>query len=164
MLSRAFLISHHIWFKHFKGMCRHNFPPFLSTEENFSDFQFVFLCESPFEKGVNCNRKNLLQRSKLFPVPVDPKCKGDKKKKKKRIKNKNKITLKSPCSFYREKWGLPWYTLVKLFWIQNIDCGYSLEPPQWGGSNEYPQSMLRANIREISQVFNWKFLSMSHES
>ena len=24
---------------------------------------------------------------------------------------------------------------------QNIDCGYSLEPPQWGGSNEYPQSM-----------------------
>ena len=25
---------------------------------------------------------------------------------------------------------------------QNIDCGYSLEPPRWGGSNEYPQSML----------------------
>ena len=24
---------------------------------------------------------------------------------------------------------------------QNIDCGYSLEPSQWGGSNEYPQSM-----------------------
>ena len=24
---------------------------------------------------------------------------------------------------------------------QNIDCGYSLEPPQQGGSNEYPQSM-----------------------
>ena len=23
---------------------------------------------------------------------------------------------------------------------QNIDCGYSLEPPQRGGSNEYPQS------------------------
>ena len=22
---------------------------------------------------------------------------------------------------------------------QNIDCGYSLEPPQRGGSNEYPQ-------------------------
>ena len=29
---------------------------------------------------------------------------------------------------------------------QNIDCGYSLELPQWGGSNEYPQSMfLRRN-------------------
>ena len=24
---------------------------------------------------------------------------------------------------------------------QNIDCGYLLEPPRWGSSNEYPQSM-----------------------
>ena len=24
---------------------------------------------------------------------------------------------------------------------QNRDCGYSLEPPRQGGSNEYPQSM-----------------------
>ena len=24
---------------------------------------------------------------------------------------------------------------------QNIDCVYLLEPPQWGISNEYPQSM-----------------------
>ena len=24
---------------------------------------------------------------------------------------------------------------------QNIDCGYSLEPPHRGGSNEYPQFM-----------------------
>ena len=24
---------------------------------------------------------------------------------------------------------------------QNVDCGYSLEPPLQGGSNEYPQSM-----------------------
>ena len=24
---------------------------------------------------------------------------------------------------------------------QNIDCGYTLEPPRWGGSNECPQSM-----------------------
>ena len=26
-------------------------------------------------------------------------------------------------------------------YAQNIDCGYSLEPPRRGGSNEYPQSM-----------------------
>ena len=32
---------------------------------------------------------------------------------------------------------------------QNIDCGYSLEPPRRGGSNEYPQSMLLAEIRKI---------------
>ena len=28
-----------------------------------------------------------------------------------------------------------------LIFAQNIDCGYTLEPPQGGGSNEYPQSM-----------------------
>ena len=32
---------------------------------------------------------------------------------------------------------------------QNIDCGYSLEPPRWGGSNKYPQSMFWAEIRKI---------------
>ena len=32
---------------------------------------------------------------------------------------------------------------------QNIDCGYSLEPSQRGGSNEYPQSMFWAEIRKI---------------
>ena len=29
-----------------------------------------------------------------------------------------------------------------LIFAQNIDRGYTLEPPQWGpGTNEYPQSM-----------------------
>ena len=32
---------------------------------------------------------------------------------------------------------------------QNMDCGYSLEPPRRGGSNEYPQSMFYAVIRKI---------------
>ena len=32
---------------------------------------------------------------------------------------------------------------------QKIDCGYSLEPPLRGGSNEYPQSMFWAEIRKI---------------
>ena len=32
---------------------------------------------------------------------------------------------------------------------QNIDCGYSLEPPRRGGSNGNPQSMLWAEIRKI---------------
>ena len=32
---------------------------------------------------------------------------------------------------------------------QNIDCGYSLEPPCQGSSNEYPQSMFWAEIRKI---------------
>ena len=32
---------------------------------------------------------------------------------------------------------------------QNIDCGYSLEPPRRGGSNEYDNLYFRAEIRKI---------------
>ena len=32
---------------------------------------------------------------------------------------------------------------------QNIDYGYSLEPPRRGGSNEYPQSMFLSKVRKI---------------
>ena len=31
---------------------------------------------------------------------------------------------------------------------EDIGCGYSLEPPQQGGSNEYHQSMFWAEIRK----------------
>ena len=30
---------------------------------------------------------------------------------------------------------------IFLIFAQNTDCGYTLEPPRRGGSNEYPQSM-----------------------
>ena len=53
-----------------------------------------------------------------------------------------------PCNKYPPK---PHFYIVKLenagvylfflFLLQNIDCGYSLEPPRRGGSNVYPQSM-----------------------
>ena len=33
---------------------------------------------------------------------------------------------------------------------------YSLEPPQWGGSNVYPRSMFRANIRKYHIFFSSK--------
>ena len=38
-----------------------------------------------------------------------------------------------------------------IFYIsaQNIDCGYSLEPPRRGGSNEYLQSMFWAEIKGL---------------
>ena len=35
---------------------------------------------------------------------------------------------------------------------QNIDCGYSLEPPWRGGSNSYPQSMFFSKIRKIMYI------------
>ena len=43
--------------------------------------------------------------------------------------------------FYIVKLGYGGVYLFFLFLLQNIDCGYSLEPPRRGGSNEYPQSM-----------------------
>ena len=42
--------------------------------------------------------------------------------------------------------------LFFLFLIQNIDCGYSLEPPRRGGSNVYPQSMFWAKNENIKNV------------
>ena len=33
---------------------------------------------------------------------------------------------------------------------QNIDCGYSLEPPRRGGSNEYTQSVFLSRNKKIN--------------
>ena len=41
--------------------------------------------------------------------------------------------------FYIVKLGFTGVYIIFLISAQNIDCGYSLEPPR--GSNEYPQSM-----------------------
>ena len=43
--------------------------------------------------------------------------------------------------FYIVKRGFTGVYIIFLITDQNIDCGYSLEPPRRGGSNEYPQSM-----------------------
>ena len=58
------------------------------------------------------------------------------------------ITKTRLCNFDPRK---PHFYIVKLEFTevniifpisaQNIDCGYSLEPPRRGGSNEYPQSL-----------------------
>ena len=46
-------------------------------------------------------------------------------------------------NFTSENWKFSdkklWYFFI--FLLKNIDCGYSLEPPRRGGSNEYPQYM-----------------------
>ena len=61
---------------------------------------------------------------------------------------KDSIRKTWPCNeyplkphFYIAKLGYGEVYLFFLFLLQNIDCGYSLEPPQRGGSNVYPQSM-----------------------
>ena len=38
---------------------------------------------------------------------------------------------------------------IFLIFAQNIDCGYTFEPPQRGGSNEYPQSMFWSKNKKI---------------
>ena len=43
--------------------------------------------------------------------------------------------------FYIVKLGFTGVYIIFLISGQNIDCGYSLEPPRRGGSNEYPHSM-----------------------
>ena len=39
--------------------------------------------------------------------------------------------------FYIVKLGFTGVCIIFLFLLKNIDCGYSLEPPRRGGSNEY---------------------------
>ena len=55
--------------------------------------------------------------------------------------------------FYIVKLGFTGVDLIFLFLLKNIDCGYLLEPPHWGGSNEYPQSMFWAEAWKISEFF-----------
>ena len=44
------------------------------------------------------------------------------------------------CGFKNENFHWKNFDIFLIF-AQNIDCGYTLEPPRRGGSNEYPQSM-----------------------
>ena len=46
---------------------------------------------------------------------------------------------------------------IFLIFAQNIDCGYTSEPPGRGGSNEYPQSMfLSKNKKKMNIVLLYK--------
>ena len=44
-------------------------------------------------------------------------------------------------------------TLIFLFLLKKINCGYSLEPPRRGGSNEYPQSMFLSRNMKTTRIF-----------
>ena len=55
--------------------------------------------------------------------------------------------------FYIIKLGFTGVHTIFHFSAQNIDCGYSLEPPRRGGSNEYPQSMFWAEKWKKYQIF-----------
>ena len=61
--------------------------------------------------------------------------------------------------FYIVKLGFTGVYIIFLILLINIDCGYSLEPPRRGGSNEYPQSMFWAEIWKNTRVFYLKKIS-----
>ena len=71
--------------------------------------------------------------------------KNNNKKQKTKKKNITKTCLYNvdPLKphFSKVKLGFTGVYIIFLISAQNIDCGYSLEPPRQGGSNEYPQSM-----------------------
>ena len=58
---------------------------------------------------------------------------------------------------YVEKLGFTGVYIIFLIFAKIIDCGYSLEPPRRGGSNEYLQSMFWADIWKISEVLSEHF-------
>ena len=89
-----------------------------------------------------------------------------KKKKEKKRRKKEEIYHITKTYLYNFDPLKPHFYIVKLgftgvyinFFIfaQNIDCGFSLEPPHRGGSNEYLQSMFWAKIWKIPDFFNMK--------
>ena len=61
--------------------------------------------------------------------------------------------------FYIVKLGFTGVYIIFHISAQNIDCGYSLEPPHQGSSNKYPQSMFWAEIWQILEFLYLKIFS-----
>ena len=58
--------------------------------------------------------------------------------------------------FYIVKLGFTGVYIIFLISAQNVDCGYSLEPPHQGGSNE-TKNLCFEQKYEKYQFFIWKF-------
>ena len=56
------------------------------------------------------------------------------------------LTHLTPTHFYIVKLGFKGVYIIFLISVQTINCGYSLEPPLRGGSNESPQFMFWEEI------------------
>ena len=59
--------------------------------------------------------------------------------------------------FYIVKLGFTGVYIIFHISAQNIDCGYSLELPRWGGSNEYSQFMFLRRHKKNIRIFIWNF-------
>ena len=61
------------------------------------------------------------------------------------------ITKSCPCNIQKffGLFGIRFFLhIFFLIFSQNIDCGYTLEPPRRGGYNEYTQSMFKIKNKE----------------
>ena len=65
--------------------------------------------------------------------------------------------------FYIVKLGFTRVYIIFLISAQNIDCGYSFEPPRRGGSNEYPQSLFWEETWKNIRLFYLKIFLFSCE-
>ena len=59
--------------------------------------------------------------------------------------------------FYIVKLGFTGVYIIFLFLLKNKDCGYSLELPQRGGSNEYPQSRFEQKYENYQNFLSENF-------
>ena len=55
--------------------------------------------------------------------------------------------------FYIVKLGFTGVYIIFLISAQNIDCGYLLEPPRRGGSNEYPNLCFEQKYEKNIRIF-----------
>ena len=64
--------------------------------------------------------------------------------------------------FYIVKLGFTGVYIIFLISAQNIDCGYSLEPPRRGGSNEYPNLCFEQKYKKYQSFLseNFQFLEV----
>ena len=63
--------------------------------------------------------------------------------------------------FYIVKLGFTGVYIIFLISAQDIDCGYSLEPPRRGGSSKYPQCFMQKYEKYLSFLSeNFQFLEI----
>ena len=64
--------------------------------------------------------------------------------------------------FYIGKLGFTGVYIIFLISAQNIDCGYSLEPPRRGGSNEYHNICFEQKYKKYQSFLpeNFQFLDI----
>ena len=71
---------------------------------------------------------------------------------------KSRQVITKTCLFkYTENFTTETFSNIFHISAQNIYCGYSLEPPRRGGSNEYSQSMFLSRNKKKYTSVNFSF-------